>query len=170
MDKRIAREGYQTQTQLSGQTRLGGSLYAGYRWPSLSLEVAYVDLGSMTTRVSGTSPVTDDYLLAISRSHPQSGSGPQFSATGYLPIHERMELFAQGGVFYWRSNMSANGRSRYRAVDDRSFDPMLAVGMNYRLSQRWAAHAQWSGYRLAGEHVNTLSLGLSYRWPGRSPR
>jgi uncharacterized repeat protein (TIGR01451 family) len=167
MDARIARQGYRTQTELSGQQRLGAMVSAGYRRHHLGLEAAYVDLGKMTTRVRGTNPITDDYLLAISRSHPQSGSGPQFSVLGYLPFGERFEVFGRAGAFYWRSNMSAEGRSRYRDVDHRAFDPALGLGLNYRMTDRWTAAGQWTAYRLAGERVSALSVGVTYAFSRR---
>jgi uncharacterized repeat protein (TIGR01451 family) len=163
MDARIARQGYETQTQLSGQSRLGGMLFGGYRWPHLGLEGAYVDLGEMTTRVSGRNEVTDEYLLAVSRSHPQSGSGPQFSMLGYWPLGEKLELVGRAGAFYWKSNMDAQGRQRYRDVDDRALDPVFGFGLNYRASPRWTATVQLVQYRLAGERIDTLSLGVVYR-------
>lgn len=163
MDARIAREGYETQTRLSGQTRLGGMAFAGYRWPHVGLEAAYVDLGEMKTRVTGRNELTDDYLLAVGRSHPQSGAGPQLSVLGYWPLGEKLELVGRAGAFYWKSNMDAQGGQRYRDVDDRAFDATFGVGLSYRLSPRWTASAQVVQYRLAGERIDALSLGVTYR-------
>ena len=163
MDERIAREGYETQTRLTGQDRLGGMVFGGYRWPHLGLEAAYVDLGKMKSRVSGRNEVTDEYLRAISRSHPQSGSGPQLSVLGYWPLGEKLELVGRAGAFYWKSNMDAEGRSRYQDVDDRDLDVAFGFGLNYRVSMRWTATAQLVEYRLAGERIDTLSIGVVYR-------
>lgn len=166
MDARLARQGYETQTRLSKQNRVGGMLFGGYRWPHLGLEAAYVDLGEMTTRVSGRNEVTDEYLRAVSRSHPQSGSGPQFSALGYWPLGEKLELVGRAGAFYWKSNMDAQGRQRYQDVNDRSLDPAFGFGLNYRVNSRWMATAQLVQYRLAGERIDTFSLGVVYRRVG----
>ena len=166
MDARLARQGYETETSLTGQERFGYMLFGGYRWQHVGLEAAYVDLGEMTTRVAGRTAVSDEYLLAISRSHPQSGAGPQFSALGFLPLGERLEARVRIGTFYWRSNMSAEGASRYRDTHDRAFDPVIGVGANLRANARWSVSAEWLGYRLAGERIDALTLGAIYRFGG----
>jgi hypothetical protein len=108
--------------------------------------------------------LTDEFLLIISRSHPQSGSGPQFSVLGYWPLSPRLELVGRAGSFYWGSNMDALSGQRYQDVDDRSFDPTFGLGANYRFSARWSATGLLSQYRLAGERVDTLAFGVTYRF------
>lgn len=169
MDARLTQLGYATSTQLSGQSRLGGKVFAGYRWNLLEVELGYADLGRMDTRVVGPSPVTDDYLRAISRSQPQSGAGPQLSGVLHWPVHERVDVFGRLGLFYWRSTMSADDTAQFSSARDRALDPFAGLGIGYRASQRWSLQAEWNRYDLAGESVNALGLAVQRRFGGSEP-
>ena len=163
MDKRLAAQGFTTHTTLSGQNRFGGMFDVGYRLRRAGLELGYADLGRLTTVVEGPTPVDDVYLAAISRAHPRSGNGPRLSGLLFLPLGERIELFGRGGIFYWKTTMSAKGFGQFVGVNDRSLDPFFGAGADVRLTERLHARLELTRYRLDGENLTFAGLGVSYK-------
>ena len=164
MDARLTQQGFVTSTQLNGQARFAGMLFGGYRWRYLGIEAGYTDLGRLDTEVSGTTPISEEYLAAISRAHPESGAGPQASLLAYVPLGERLEIFGRLGAFYWRGLETAEGRGEFADAKGRSFDPVFGLGVSLRLKQKWTAELQLNNYRLAGEDINCVGAGLRYRF------
>jgi hypothetical protein len=163
MDARLAAQGFTTRTSLSGENRFGAMLDAGYRWRYFGIELGYAHLGTMHTVVEGITPVDETYLRAISLAHPRSGAGPRLSALAFIPLGERWEFFGRAGGFYWRSTMSAEGRGRYEDVQGRELDPLLGVGGRLRMGPRITLLLEFDRYRLDGEAVNVMGLGVQYR-------
>ena len=91
--------------------------------------------------MSGDTPISDEYLLAIARSHPHSGSGPQLSVLGYWPLGERWEVLGKIGTFYWRDTMNAETHRDFEDNQKRSLDPPLGVGLNYHCGFKWTARS-----------------------------
>ena len=163
MDRRLTADGYMTTTTLSGQNRFGGSLFAGYELGRFSLELGYVTLGRMDSRIRGSTPVDDVYLAAISRAHPRSGEGPQGSLLATLPLNDRFELFGRAGLFYWKNLQTARSGGQSVHGTDRRLDPMVSLGVSYHPSYRWSLRAAAELYRLEDENVRTLQLGIVRR-------
>lgn len=132
MDARLAAQGYVTQTSLSGQSRLGGILFGGYRWRHVAAEIGYAHMGTMHTVVAGLTPVDDAYLRAISIAHPRSGKGPQLSVLGYVSLQHNLEAYGRIGWFYWRNTLSAEGFSRYADVNGQQLDSYAGLGLQLR--------------------------------------
>lgn len=169
MDARLAAQGFTTDTRLSGESRFGAMLDAGYRWRYFGVELGYAHLGKLHTVVEGTTPVDDDYLRAISLAHPRSGAGPRLCALAFIPLGERWELFGRAGGFYWRTTMSAEGRGRFTDVQGRQLDPVLGLGARFKMSERTAIVLEFDRYRLDGENVNAAGIGILYRPWRRAP-
>ena len=170
MDARLLDRGYVTDTELSNQSRFGGSVYAGHRWRYAGLELGYTDLGRLDTRVSGDTPITPEYLRAISVSHPRSGNGLQLSALAFLPLNDTLDVQGRIGLFRWRSTMAAQSTAEYDDVDDRATDLLLGLGARYRFSERWSVSLEWTGYELDNEKLQTLGVGVQYRAPRRDQK
>jgi hypothetical protein len=165
MDTRLLREGYATQTDMSGFTRFGYSLSGAYRYKHVAFDLAYVDLGKVTTTIHGNTPLSPEYLRAISEAHPRSGKGPQASVLGFLPINEKWEVTGRMGLFRWSNSITTidRGSGEFDHIKVGSTDPMLGLGLRYTNNERWRTSLEWSRYRLDGETLNSVSLGVLYR-------
>jgi uncharacterized repeat protein (TIGR01451 family)/fimbrial isopeptide formation D2 family protein len=163
MDARLAAQGYDTETSLSGQHRMGGSLFVGYSWRWLAGELAYVSLGRMDTRIEGNTPVDEEYLTAISLAHPRSGEGPQLSAQASWPVSRRLGVIGRVGLFYWRNTLTAETASTGVSGNERRLDPVWSLGLRYQASERIAVRARADMYRLDGERLTVLELAATWR-------
>jgi uncharacterized repeat protein (TIGR01451 family)/fimbrial isopeptide formation D2 family protein len=164
MDARLAAQGYDTETSLSGQHRMGGSLFVGYSWRWLAGELAYVSLGRMDTRIEGNTPVDKEYLTAISLAHPRSGEGPQLSAQASWPLSKRLDVIGRVGLFYWRNTLTAETASTGVSGNERQLDPVWSLGLRYQASERIAVRARADLYRLDGERLTVIELAATWRF------
>ena len=164
MDTRLRAQGFVAQTDLKGQTRLGGELFGGYRWRRFAAELGYAHLGRMDTVVQGLTPVDQVYLRAISAAHPRSGRGPQLSALMNFPLNEQWEVFGRAGLFYWQNTLSAEGFGRYADIEGSQLDPFFGGGLQIRpFRKKWMLAAELRLYRLDGEIVGELGVAAKYR-------
>jgi len=164
MDARLANAGYVTRTSMSGQTRLGGELLAGYRWNKWSTELGYSYLGRIDTVIAGNTPIDAAYLRAISVAHPRSGEGWKLAALYHIPFKDHWEAYLRGGAFYWRNTQRANSVYRDDMVRDRRLDPFMGLGLQYRpIKEKMSLSAELTMHELDGETVMMFGFSLRYR-------
>ena len=164
--------GLTAQASSSDDTRNAWQLFVGYdittRW---GVEAAYVDLGDIETRFSGTTTDINAFLTSSRDIHPNTAQGWQLSGIfrhelGYLPQFRGVARF---GAFAWNSDYTIQGAGVSRDVTDNGLDLTLGLGLELGLDHfSWsrpgfATHLRWDRYTVDAEPIDTLSLGLSYR-------
>jgi opacity protein-like surface antigen len=141
----------------------------------LSLELAYADLGELTSTQVTTFQPTDPTLLisplAIRSTQELSAETLSVSVLGSFPVSERWSLFARAGYGYsesdveFRTGFTGQGVQGGTARFDQDFDSedyVLGAGVGFKLSTRWTLRADYERLFEAGaEAVDVDRFGLS---------
>jgi len=136
----------------------GFGLAGGYQLNDhLAFEFAYVDLGSIDFRATGT--VTDGVdTFPAEAILGSSADGPVFSVLGILPIGERLSVFGRAGFTLMNAKGTAqitvDGDSVRASQTSQKTDPMFGVGVEYDLTKHFAIRLAWDRYLdIATENV-----------------
>lgn len=135
----------------------GLKLYGGYRiGPNLALELAYVDLGTLTYSGDfGGMPVTGGKLKA---------SGFNTSLVGIHKVSPRFDLFAKAGLIAWNAKASdVTGGVPFSAKDD-GVDLSFGLGADYHFTKRVGARFEWEHFATEPGKASLLSAGLVVRF------
>jgi OOP family OmpA-OmpF porin len=131
----------------------GMKLFGGYRFgPSLALELAYVDLGTLTYSgdFSGI-PVTGGKVKA---------SGFNTSLVGIHKVNPNFDLFAKAGLVAWSAKASdVTGGAPFAAKDD-GVDLSFGVGADYYFTKNVGARFEWEHFQLDPGKASLLSAGI----------
>jgi len=168
----LTARGLNATASSSDDSRTAWQLYFGYNYtPSWGVEVAYVDLGDVSTRFTGTATDIDAFLAASSDIHPNTAQGLQLSGVYHYPLKFLPQLQAEArlGAFAWQSKYTLNGVTSSRSVDERGTDITYGLGLSLGLDQiRWmppgfSATLNWDRTGVDGEPIDLLTLGLRYQ-------
>jgi opacity protein-like surface antigen len=141
----------------------------------LSLELAYADLGELTSTQVTTFQSTDPTVMispfALRSTQELSAETLSISVLGSFPLSERWSLFARGGYGYsesdveFRTGFTGQGVQGGIARFDQDFDSedyVLGAGVGFKLSPRWSLRADYERLFEAGaESVDVDRFGLS---------
>jgi OOP family OmpA-OmpF porin len=155
----------------------GFGLAGGYQLNEhFAFEFAYIDLGTVTYRLSAT--ILDGTNEAQADVELESSSdGPVVSALGILPIGERFSVFGRVGL----SLMNAKGTARITidgvtqrpSQSTQNSDLMYGVGAEYSLGKHFAIRLAWDRYMDVGTDnvtgdidadLYTLGLRMGVGW------
>lgn len=128
----------------------GLGLAGGYQFNDhFAVEFAYVDIGSVDYRATGT--VTDGTDTAAADVRLKSSAdGPVLSGLGILPIGERFSVFGRVGISLLGADGSA--RAQFDGVGNRASqssqksDLVYGVGAEYALGKYSAIRLSWDRY------------------------
>ncbi len=153
---RDATEGLITSGAVDGSDS-GIKIYGGYRFrPNLALELAYVDLGTLT--YSGDfagMPVTGGKVKA---------SGFNTSLVGIHPLNPRLDLFAKVGLVAWNAKASdVTGGVPFAAKDD-GVDLSFGVGADYYFTKKVGARLEWEHFATEPGAASLVSAGIVVRF------
>jgi len=135
-------------------TDTGFGFAGGYQFNDhFAIEFAYVDLGSIGYRASGTvSDGVDTFdAEAVLGS---SVDGAVLSVLGILPIGERFSVYGRAGLSLLDAKGTAritiDGASQRASQSSQKSDPMFGVGAEYNLTRHIAIRLAWDRYRDVG--------------------
>lgn len=136
--------------------RFGGRLFGHLRpHRHFGLELGYVNLGAPNAELEvPASAVRADYEDAI----PKSGHGLDLSLLGFWGITSRTELHARAGLWYWQSELQADGEST--AIG--GLDAVLGMGVGYEIDRHWSLRADVNRYQLEDQPAYFVGLGVVY--------
>lgn len=114
-----------------------------------AFEFAYVDLGSIGYRATGT--VTDGVdQFAAEAALESTADGPVVSVMGILPIGERFSVYGRVGLSLLNATGTAriavDGESARASQSSQKSDPMFGVGLEYDLTRHFAIRLAWDRY------------------------
>lgn len=153
--------GYGNSNGPTHESQLGAGAFVGYQAnPYLGFELGYDWLGRMPNK--GT--VNNGAFKA---------QGVQLAAKLSYPIYDDLDIYTRLGGMVWRADSTQNNSVNGRISDhDTGVSPLAAVGLEYALTQNWAARLDYQWVNNIGDAAtvgarpdNTmLSVGVSYRF------
>lgn len=153
-----------TVTQ-SNLKRGGLSLFLGYQvHEQVALELAYVDLGEVTTKISGTANDIDDYLDKATTVHPTTAAGWSFSLLARKAIHERIDVLVKLGLLAWKTDYELASVNGSRKFSDAGNSTILGVlAFEYAATERIPIRLGWESYTIPGSDIYAWVLSVGYR-------
>lgn len=152
----------------------GTEAFIGVRFGSatflrfLALEAGYVDLGNFSydaTLDDGGGTEEEDIRVEI---EPE---GWHYGAVAFVPVTERLEFFARGGVFDWKSETSVvttdrNDTGTFTRQKDtqKGNDPYYGGGLSWVADKRWSVRAEWRRFETEDDEVDLISAGGAFHF------
>ncbi len=151
-----------TQTDLS---RSGWSPYIGYQMNDvLAIELGYVDLGSVTTTVTGATTDLNGYLDTASGVYPTTASGWTFNYVMRKQLSERLNGLVRFGALIWKADYTLHSATASRKFSDDGMDINLGIGVEMNLTPHLPVRLGWNRYRFTDINVDAVELGVGYRF------
>ena len=163
LNRQINALGLNATATSSDDSRSAWGLGVGFRYtPRLSLELGYVDLGSVETSLSGTAVDVATFVSSVSDIHPQSATGWEMSVNYNHPLAEKVSLNLRGGVFHWDSRYTLDGGSVSRTLNANGSSMSFGVGAEMEVFANTRMGINYDRYDVDGEEVGLVSVGLRY--------
>jgi OmpA-OmpF porin, OOP family len=165
MNRRMAELGYEAQAKVSGQDRTAWNVFGGYNLSDyVALELGYVDLGEVRTRLSGSPVDIADYLNSANLVHPRSASGAEVAALARFPFNDKHSVYLRGGWLFANSSYVANANSEFAKRSDKDGDGFYGVGYAYEINRRWGLQVGYERFKVEDENIGMFGLGLRYKF------
>jgi opacity protein-like surface antigen len=144
----------------------------GYRvMPGFAIEAAYVDLGKLNYKFSGT--VVDFQSFSATANLTAEAKGPTLSALGILPVSPSWEVYGRLGAFFSKvtltADISVNGLHGSDSESANSVDGLIGVGTAWHLGKNLALRAEYTRFANVGDkdktgetNIDLFNLGVTY--------
>ncbi len=154
-----------TVVQSDDGERTAYNFYVGYQYyPKLWVQLEYLDLGDISTKINGNTADLDVFLTSVERAHPSSAKGFLITQAFKYPINDRFTATAALGVFQWRSKYSISGATVSKTFKDSGTDFSFAAGIEVNITNDVYSSFFLKRVNLDGEGINTYSAGVGYRF------
>ncbi|MDZ4260996.1 MAG: fibronectin type III domain-containing protein, partial [Pseudomonadota bacterium] len=151
-----------TQTDLS---RSGWSPYIGYQMDELlAIELGYVDLGRVTTTISGVTSDLNGYLNAASGVYPTTASGWTFNFVMRKKLYEHLNGLIKFGALIWQADYTLTTATASRKFSDDGMDINFGIGVEMNITPQLPLRLGWNRYRFTDINVDAMELGMAYRF------
>ena len=151
-----------TQTDLA---RTGWSMRLGYEIDEkIALEFGYVDLGDVTTSISGTTDDVKTYLRTVSDVHPTTASGWTADVVARKPLHPKFDVSAKLGLFLWQSDYTLVSPTESQTFSDDGVGGHFSIGIDAALVPRMPLRFAWNMFQFSGTNVTAFELGVAYQF------
>jgi outer membrane protein OmpA-like peptidoglycan-associated protein len=165
MNSRMAEFGYDVEADVSKKNRGSWGLFGGYEYSDyLALELGYIDLGKVRTRLTGSPVDINEYLNSANLVHPRSASGGELAALGRYPLDEKSYVYVRGGLLFATSRYSSNADVDFATRKEDGRDIFLGLGLGYDINDHLGLRVSWENYRIESENIGRLALGLLYKF------
>jgi len=136
LNNQINAQGLNATASSSQQNRTAWQLLLAYRYaPAWQIEFGYVDLGDISTQLSGDTADIDVFLTSASDIHPQTDHGWQLSVSYHYLIRAAASLVARGGVLDWRSKYRLQTNTASHTVSEDDVSAIFSLGIDKDLDQ-----------------------------------
>ena len=122
--------------------------------------LGYVDLGKVSSTISGTTDNIDSFLNSIKDLHMVTARGWSLTGAYRHPINDTYSLKAKLGGYFWSSDYSLSGGSQSVNFSDSGSDVVYGIGTEMKITPALSAQLEWARYTLGDEPVDLMSLGL----------
>jgi hypothetical protein len=160
LESDLAARGFTAEADVDDTDR-GFALFAGHRFHErVGIELAYVDLGDVESRVTPSGGATGAFLEALGDVHAFGGHGLALSARGTPLAWERWSLDVELGAFFWEAEVEVDVQGGGLVdIDESGVDPLFGAAVRYKAGERWSLLASWEEYGVDDESVSFLSVG-----------
>jgi opacity protein-like surface antigen len=146
----------------------------GYQFtPSLAAEAAYIDLGKLSYKSSGTVTNNGFTTFPATANLTAKAKGPTLSALGILPLSPAWEVYGRAGLFFSKvtltADISVSDVGGHDSVSANSVDPLIGVGAAWHVADRVTLRAEYTRFVNVGDkdktgeiNIDLFNLGVTY--------
>ncbi|AZZ92667.1 tandem-95 repeat protein [Hahella sp. KA22] len=147
-------------------SRYGYQFLAGYRYHEhMAAEIGFLDLGNVKVSMSASALTPGALEDAVEKNYPVSGSGWTLSNRFFWPVREKITLSAEVGLFLWEGDIQLSGADINPDLKGDT-DPLLGLGLNYRLHKNIDASVRLKRAFFDGQHADLMGVGVIWRFKG----
>ncbi|ABC29956.1 RTX toxins and related Ca2+-binding protein [Hahella chejuensis KCTC 2396] len=147
-------------------SRYGYQFLAGYRYHQhMAAEIGFLDLGNVKVNMSASALTPETLEDAVEKHYPVSGSGWTLSNRFLWPVREKITLSAEVGLFLWEGDIQLSGADINPDLKGDA-DPLLGLGLNYRLHKNIDASVRLKRAFFEGQHADLMGVGVIWRFKG----
>lgn len=137
----------------------GYKVFGGYNvMKYFSVEGAYVDGASVTMNASDPTPFSTSLET----------SGFAFRAMGVLPLREKLNLFADLGMYMWNGDATVSDGNFSASGSTDGTDPVYGIGMGWQVIPKGNLRVEIERYdtSVEGQSMDTdmISVGFAYKF------
>jgi len=151
-------------------TYFGWKLLGGYRFPTTpwSVELAYVDLGSLDTDIVAAPPNLRAFKNAVKSVYPPSGRGVELAGRYSYDFAQRFSASAKAGGWWWDSTAEfttiqpPGGTRSTTSVGGSGIDLVLGAAFEVAIAEGFSGRLELERYWLDSHGEDLWSLGLIY--------
>jgi OmpA-OmpF porin, OOP family len=152
----------------------GTEAFIGVRFGSatflrfLALEAGFVDLGNFSYDANlddGGDTTPENVRIEV---EPR---GWHYGGIAFIPVTERLEVFARGGVFDWKSKSRTTAADRNNSGNfttqrdtQTGTDPYYGGGLSWEADKHWSVRAEWRRFEGDGDEVDLISAGGAFHF------
>ncbi len=150
------------QSQQYDTSRFATQMSVGYQFhPWVNLQLGYLDLGDVSVDFNSQAPNTAQLKTAMAEHYPATGKGWTLAYRYSHSVADRVNLTADLGLFHWRQDIDVFGEV-IPSSQKSGTDPLLALGVNYRLDESLAAGIKIQRLFMADENIDLLGVSLGW--------
>lgn len=137
----------------------GYKLFGGYNVAKyFAVEGAYVDGASVKMDMAGSEPFSSSFET----------SGFAFRAMGVWPVHEKVSLFADYGMYMWDGDATVSDGTFSASGSTDGTDPVYGIGLGWQAMPKGNVRVEIERYEASAEGVDLdtdmISVGFAYRF------
>jgi len=165
--KTLTDMGYTGVTGGDMEAKIGVSL--GYRqalthrW---SVDASYIFQNMQVNPFGVTVTAGTDAQAAseVSKALPKLTQGISLVGLYHVPFSPTVSVHLGGGAFIWKGERETHIGSAIATDKENGVDPMLQLGLGYRVSERFSVEGNVQRFFMPDEPINRVSLGMVYRF------
>ena len=162
-NRELAASGLQATVTQTGLSRNGGRIFIRYQESEqLAIELAYVDLGDVTTKITGLNSSVSTFLANLSDVFPATANGWSLRVAPRYAVGKNIDLVAVLGLFRWRADYTLTAPTQKKRFHLDGIDLSYGLAIEHRLTDKLQPHLGWQAYQVGDKVIHTLDLGVAY--------
>ncbi|MCF6255612.1 MAG: hypothetical protein L3K25_04830, partial [Gammaproteobacteria bacterium] len=162
-NRELAVSGLQATVTQAGLSRNGGRIFIRYQESEqLAIELAYVDLGDVTTKITGLNSSVSTFLANLSDVFPATANGWSLRVAPRYAVGKNIDFVAALGLFRWRADYTLTAPTQKKRFHLDGIDLSYGLAIEHRLTDKLQPHLGWQAYQVGDKVIHTLDLGVAY--------
>ncbi|MCF6254355.1 MAG: hypothetical protein L3J38_06355, partial [Thiomicrorhabdus sp.] len=127
-------------------------------------EVGYVNLGQVSTTLSGSTSDINTFVTSVHDIPPQTAQGWQAVGSYRYAIDNASNIVVKAGLLDWTNQYTLKTTTVSQKVNNNGISGVIGLGIETELVSNIMLSADVSHYRIKGEPISILDFGVMYRF------
>lgn len=165
INRQLSDLGLNATATSNSDNRNAWKAYIGYQHTSnWGGEVGYVNLGQVTTTLSGRTSDINAFLTSVRDIPPQTAQGWQAVGSYRYSIDNASNVVIKTGLLAWTNQYTLKSTTVSQKVSNNGVSGVMGLGVETEFISNVMFSANASHYRIEGEPISVLDFGVMYRF------